>query len=168
MKIIHAIAVCVSCFLFSCKEPKQTTTTIPVPQPKEEVKTPPIDPASVSLSVAVAVDPEADADVLEATKLTNESPLMPFIVSFYSIGEGIDRGQPEKLRSFIDAFGKKRDIKIEFLETHWGREGETDYCFPLTGFSDSGISEFKAGVQNAIKEAKHVHFLENQPCRKGR
>lgn len=168
MKIIHAIAVFLSCFLFACKEPKQTTTAMPSPQPKAEVNSTPVDPAAVSISVAGAVDPVMDADVAEVTKLTNESPVMPFIVSFYSSGEGIDRGFPEKLLAFIESYGNKIKIKIEFSEIHWGREGETDYCFPLSGMQDSGILNFKSGLKDALKGAEHVHFLENQPCRKGR
>lgn len=168
MKIIHAIAVFVSCFLFACKEPKQTSTTMPANQPKAEIKTSPVQPAALSLSVAGAVDPVIDADAAEVTKMTNENTLMPFIVSFYSIGEGIDRGFPEKLLAFVEAYGNKLKSKIEFSEIHWGREGETDYCFLLTGMPDSGIQDFKAGAKDALKGAEHVHFLENQPCRKAR
>ena len=142
-----------------------------LPAPKAEIKVKegvPTPAEPVTLSTSGPNDPVVEEEVNVETKLRNEDPVMPFIVSFYSIGSGIDRGQSEKLLAFLDDFNAKNKSQVEFSEIHWGREGETDYCFPLTGLNDSQIRAFKSGVKEALKSAEHVHYLENEPCRKGR
>lgn len=91
-----------------------------------------------------------------------------FVVSFYSAGAGIDRGMPEKLKAYVDIFGKKINKQVAYDESHWGREGEVDYCFGLKGLTDVQIVEFKKGVKDVLKEAPQVNYLENQPCHKHR
>ena len=169
MKIPYCIAIIFSCIIFSCKEPKQSTSA-PSPAPQTKSKSAATSTAPVSISIAGSVDESVEPDAAGVTKLTNTNttPVMAFIVSFYSIGAGIDRGQPEKLIAYVEAYGNKINTKVEYVETHWGREGETDYCFPLAGLSESAISDFKNGAKEALKSAEHVHFLENQACRSGR
>lgn len=168
MKITSIFTIGLCALFFGCKEPKQAVIT-----PAPEKPTPKVvqkeaaAPAPVTLTVNAVDEPMMDSEPADANVLTSDQ-VMAFIVSFYSIGEGIDRGEQEKLLAFIDSFGKEKNSKIEFSEVHWGREGETDYCFPLAGLPDMAVSEFKTGVRNALKSARHVHFLENQACRKGR
>ena len=118
-------------------------------------------------SNAVVVDTVSLSNEGKAILQSNDS-LMRLIISFYSIGQGIDRGQKEKLISFLDGYEKKAGKKIEYSEVHWGREGETDYCFPMKGFSDMQVTDFIKGAKESLNTAEHVHFLENQVCRKGR
>ena len=93
---------------------------------------------------------------------------MKFIISFYSIGSGIDRGQPELLKLYIESFEKKSSLKVDYSEVHWGREGETDYCFPLTGWNENQVSDFIRGAKEELKGSAHVHFFQNKECRKRR
>ena len=167
MKISFASAIIMSCILFACKESKQTAATTEV-QPKVEVKAEPKPSAPVQIGVGGIDELIIEQEEGNAAGKVDANAAMPFIVSFYSTGEGIDRGFPEKLLAFVESYGNKIKSKIEFSEIHWGREGETDYCFPLSGMQDSGILNFKSGVKDALKGGEHVHFLENQPCRKGR
>ena len=122
---------------------------------------------AAAISAAQATEAAVEKDAAETNKATDDST-MRFIVSFYSIGSGISRGMPEKLESFVEKYGLKINQKIIYNKTHWGREGETDYCFPLKELSDAQISEFIMGAKEELKSAEYVHFLENQECRKGR
>src|SRR4051812_47104578 len=54
-----------------------------------------------------------------------------FIVSFISIGAGIDHKTREKLDNFLET-NKKKPILTKIQR---GREGETEYCFQFPEFS---------------------------------
>ncbi len=154
MKINSAIFSFLILALCSCKENKPVTAK---QNPNTESKA-----ETILTGDAVGID--------ENKTISSESSdsIMKFIISFYSIGAGIDRGQTEKLLSFIESFEKKYNLIISYSKIHWGREGETDYCFPFRGVTESTVSDFKKGVKEALKTAEHVHFIENQACRKGR
>ncbi|MEO8087326.1 MAG: hypothetical protein ABI763_10925 [Bacteroidota bacterium] len=166
MKIYYSFIVLFIFAFFGCKEPKTVNNTpAPPPHPQKITKA----GGSVNENATLSTGAEAIADP-DTNTLMNASldPLMRFIVSFYSIGSGIDRGQPDNLKAFVDVFSKKNSKSIEFNEVHWGREGETDYCFTLNGLSDIQVIDFIEGAKGALKAAEHVHFNENQACRKGR
>jgi hypothetical protein len=173
MKINLTVTAAAMCIFISCRQHRDTAIT---PKPQSEAKTTggkdaSVSPLPSSIPQAVMNEPAADTDggtKKDEGRFQAKDSIMPFIVSFYSIGSGIDRGQPEKLKAFADSYGKKINVQIDYLETHWGREGETDYCFPLKGLSDVQVIEFRKGVKETLKESEHVHFIENQVCRTGR
>jgi hypothetical protein len=148
--------------VLACKQNKQVTSA-------QKVKTETVSSEPAVASPPVAITPAEDPAVdTPKTELKTPDSLMAFIVSFYSGGAGIDRGMPDKLKSFIESFSKKIEIEIPYNESHWGREGETDYCFPLTGLSDAQVTGFITGAKDALKSSQQVHFFEKQPCRKHR
>ena len=154
MRIVNVIAVLILFLFISCRENKNTSTNN----------------AQSSVTEQTASTTK-DTTVQSSIENGNPEPgdtLMPVIISFYSIGQGIDRGQTEKLTAYLQAFEKKSGKKIEYSKVYWGREGETDFCFPLTGFTDNQITDFLKGAKDALNTAEHVHFLQNQACRKGR
>ncbi|CAN5626247.1 hypothetical protein BH11BAC1_BH11BAC1_25840 [soil metagenome] len=164
MKIKFTIVAITIFASFGCKEPKTMNGT-PAPVPQKVTKAGAVNEnATLSAGVVAIEDPDTNTLI----KVASVDPLMRFIVSFYSIGSGIDRGQPDNLKTYTDVFGKKNSLTIEFSEMHWGREGEIDYCFTLNGLSEAQIVNFIAGAKVALKAAEHVHFIENQACRKGR
>src|ERR1051326_2442260 len=67
-----------------------------------------------------------------------EEATVRFIVSFYSIGEGVDEDLNKEFVKFLDSFPKK----IEYEKKNWGRGGEFDYCLALKDFSDAEKDEF--------------------------
>src|SRR5262245_41438987 len=69
-------------------------------------------------------------------------PLYRFIISFYSVGEGTEGEQMTKLEKFIPDYGKKINKDIPFEKTHWGREGEANYCFKLDNLSPADQLKF--------------------------
>src|SRR5215212_10059027 len=138
MKFLKIIAPVLLTTLISCRENKNTSTNNLQPATKEPV-------TSVPENAPASSEIPSDDSIVGATENGNKEAkdsLMPVIISFYSIGQGIDRGQTEKLIAFIQSYEKKAGKKIEYSEIHWGREGETDYCFPMKGFSDSQTADF--------------------------
>ena len=164
MKILNLTFIVILCALVSCSENKKTSA----PQtPSSEMQQAENKKDSITNSVTPAEPAVPDSVSQKAINDSGDS-IMRLSISFYSIGEGIDRGQKEKLLSYLEDFEKKDGKKIEYSEVHWGREGETDFCFPLKGFSDKQVTDFIKGAKAALNTAEHVHFAENQPCRKGR
>jgi hypothetical protein len=164
MKLVNILGLFILTAMISCSENKNTSSTKSPAEPQQTDSR----PSGTTSDRAIPVDDTTTESNGEKVKTQSGDSLMPLIVSFYSIGQGIDRGQKEKLMAYLQESEKKEGQKIEYSEVHWGREGETDFCFPLKGFSDKQVTDFIKGVKQALNTAEHVHFLQNQVCRKGR
>ena|ERR1051326_5621709 len=113
---------------------------------------------SKSETVSVPVN-RGDAPVRqEITATTN----VRLLVSFISIGAGIDAAIKEK----YDAFLSGQQKKIKYDEAHWGREGEVDYCFLLSELSKKEQDDFVAKSKLMLSGSKLVIVSENVPCDK--
>lgn len=80
------------------------------------------------------------------------------IISFFSIGEGINLKTNEEFEKFLSSYTPK--IKHELIT--WGREGEKDYCFKLTELTDVQQEEFVRKAKEVT--TKKVHIKENEKC----
>lgn len=80
----------------------------------------------------------------------------PLVVSFGSECCGINRKAFEKLERFVKAFEKSHKVKIASERRHWGKEGEFDVIFPLTGIGAPLKIRFKAEVRAALKDERLV------------
>jgi hypothetical protein len=87
------------------------------------------------------------------------------VVSFYSIGSGINEGAKGKLENFIDDYISKTNTKITYKKLAWGREGETDYCIELAVMNNGQRAKFVSSVNTLLQGEKLIHLLENHPCR---
>jgi hypothetical protein len=85
-------------------------------------------------------------------------------VSFYSICCGIDQKAKEDLDKFIARYEKSKRKRLKKVETHWGREGEIDYCFKLKELSRRDQTRFISQVRTLLKSSKLVHINENATC----
>ena len=81
-----------------------------------------------------------------------------FIVSFISIGSGIDHKALEKLDKYLENNPKKP----VYDKIQRGREGELEYRFGLKEFSTSEAKNFIAEVKKAVGTTDLVKFSENQ------
>ena len=106
-----------------------------------------------------------DTPVLKSETLTNDSAAR-FIVSFYSIGSGVEGDQIEKLLNFIDEYGKSKNKDIGYDRTFSGREGEVDYCFKLKELNAGEQKDFIVKAKSTLKSGKWITYFENQRCRK--
>ena len=101
-------------------------------------------------------------DTTALSKLT----IQRFIVSFYSIGSGVEQKQIDKLWNFITEYGTKIGKEFSYHVMPWGREGEKDFCFSLEELTIRQQKDFISGVKSALQTAQWVHYSENVPCRK--
>ena len=86
------------------------------------------------------------------------------IVSFTSIGEGIDGKANNDFLAYIHSFEKFEMTKISIEEVRWGREGEVDYCMKLEELYATQFVRFVAGTKDLLKKNKLVQIYENKPC----
>ncbi len=88
-----------------------------------------------------------------------------FNVSFISIGSGIDHKAKEQFVQFIQQFDEKNNVKINKEITHWGREGETDYCLKLNELNKQQQEQFIKETKALLKNSTRVRYNENSICR---
>ena len=88
-----------------------------------------------------------------------------FIVSFYSIGGGPDMKGLKEFKDFVTTFSTKLNKSISPEIFSWGREGESDYCYKLSGLNDKEQKQFITEANVILAKSKLVHVSENEACR---
>jgi hypothetical protein len=87
------------------------------------------------------------------------------IVSFISIGGGIDRNAKNEFAELIEQFGNRYDTKLNPEIIKWGREGETDFCLKLKELSKDQQEQFIKESKTLLENRKLVRIYENEKCR---
>ena len=82
---------------------------------------------------------------------------MRLLISFISIGAGIDNGMKEKYDAMIINHPKK----LKFEEAHWGREGEVDYYFTLSEMTPDEQIDFVKKSKELFGTNARVLLTEN-------
>jgi len=143
---IHFILI--SVFIIShlsCKTQKRT------PAPSANANPAQSTAASGTLPVNNPVTPQTAA---------SGEPLVRFVVSFYSRGEGIDFNSKEEFVHFLNAYPKK----IAYEPIKWGREGEVEFCLALNELTSAEQVNFIKKTNEILSKSKLVHVNENSPC----
>ncbi|MBI3501267.1 MAG: hypothetical protein HY063_05675 [Bacteroidetes bacterium] len=130
----------------SCKSKKSTTTDASSYSTPQQTNTTSSSATQTSTTTTAAVTPS-----------TNN---VRFVVSFYSIGQGIDGAAHDEFVKFLNSYPKK----ISFEPKHWGREGETDYCLALSELNSAEQTEFITKAKVILAKSKLVHQKENAQC----
>lgn len=99
---------------------------------------------------------------LESGSITD---IYKFSISFISIGGGINESLKDKYDQFIHDFSTKSTVKLDYEVIHWGKEGETDYCFKLSELTPKEQDQFMSDSRLILKESNLVNIEENVPCR---
>ena len=97
---------------------------------------------------------------INTSSTPKEGETVRFVVSFYSIGQGIDGKANDEFVKFLDSYPKK----IAYEPKHWGREGEIDYCLALSELSSAEQLEFVKKANTILGKSKLVHQNENVKC----
>ena len=145
--------------LFSCKNvekstqannPKietitqvENTSNNPVIENKEEIKS-----------------KESNTNQNEIPQTENYS----LVVSFYSIGSGIDRPVALEFDYLVKDFQEQFGDDFSAERVSWGREGEVDYCIQLYKLKSASRDSFKSRAESILKKTERVHSKENAPC----
>ncbi len=154
---LHLAAI-ISIFLFthSCNEKKENNSsssssnwTQPQPTPTTSAS-----PATTNTIII------ANTPTTSTTPAPQPNNSVRYVVSFYSIGQGIDAATHDEFVKFLNSYPKK----ISFEPKHWGREGEIDYCLSLSELNPAEQMEFVNKAKAVLAKSKLVHQKENAQC----
>ncbi len=155
-----AVIIVILVAFISCKNKKNTTTSATsysTAQPQNNSAA----TSQTTQSTNQQVNPSGNN-----SNETNPSASLPkddkmrFVVSFYSIGEGIDLKTHDAFVKFLDSYSKK----IAYEPKHHGREGEVDYCLGLKELTPAEQNEFVSKAKTLLTGSKLVHQKENGNC----
>jgi DNA-directed RNA polymerase subunit F len=156
----HLLAIVLLIGLFSCKsktasiETKEKTTNN---QPKI-VKVE--EPTSVNIEEVKNTETEKNKEA--------EEELYSLIVSFYSIGAGIDAPVARDFDFYVRDFQEQHGDYFLAERVPWGREGEVDYCIQFPTLNKEKAREFVNKTREITSASKMVHVKENAPCKRRR
>jgi hypothetical protein len=146
--------------LLACKPDPATLTpeaTAADPTPADEGA---IEPATGDAGATDAVPSEGGEAGEPGTPGTPEAgKSYDFVVSFYSPGDGTDGAAFDRLTAIV-----KETKGLTQVTGRWGREGEHDECFTLTGLGAAERAAFIARVRKEVGNSKKVNISENAEC----
>ena len=150
--ILHFHLIAISSILLSvdsCNNKKESTTTSPTTysQPQTTTTSSSTTTATPTPTPTVTPAPPKDENVR-------------FVVSFYSIGQGIDSKTNDEFVKFLDTYPNPK--KINYTPSHWGREGEVYYCLALKELTPIEQEEFIRKAKKIL--STNVNASENSAC----
>lgn len=84
-----------------------------------------------------------------------------FVVSFISIGSGIDKKAKSQYEQFLKDFELKNNVTISYEKKYWGREGEINFCFMLNELKNEEQESFILQSKNLLANSTLVRFQES-------
>ncbi len=117
-------------------------------------------------SKEAATLPQEPVTTMASPSKTDSFPARSrLVISFFSIASGVDIKSVLRYEDFIGEYAAELGINIDYEKTHWGREGETDFCIELTELKAEQQADFVRRTMNLLETAEHVKIYENEPCR---
>jgi len=107
----------------------------------------------------------AEAPPSESVSGDEAASLNNLMVSFYSRGAGINRKAVIELEDFLIEYSRSTNTQIPYKKIAWGKEGEVDFCIPLSNMIKGQREKFLRLVKDILRLADTVHLYENRPCR---
>jgi hypothetical protein len=85
------------------------------------------------------------------------------VVSFISIGTGIDYKAKDRLLSFVEEFQLQHQVKLNVSIKSWGREGEVDYTYDLDKLTKKQCKVFIEKIEALFSENNLVKISRGTP-----
>ena len=110
---------------------------------------------------------------LEESKQAEQTEMPPasmeknirLVVTFASIGAGIDPNGKTMLDGYINSFKEKSGKLVKYGTLAWGREGEYDCEFSLNELNLNEQTDFIKGLKNLFEGNQIIQIEENKPSR---
>lgn len=84
-----------------------------------------------------------------------------FIVSFISIGAGIDKTAKKQFEQLMTEFENTNKLKLNVVIKKWGREGELKYCFVLKDLDRELQEIFISKTKNTLNQSSLIRYYQN-------
>ena len=100
---------------------------------------------------------------ITSTAPTHDSTQMIYrvTISFISKGEGIDYKTEQSFENWL----KQQPKHPAYETTHWGREGETNFCLKLDELSTREQDQFVKDVRTQLADKQLVFVSEHAVCK---
>src|SRR5437868_7499783 len=116
---------------------------------------------STSATQPAPAAPSETSDEVQAKK----DALNNIVISFYSIGAGVNTRAVESIEKFIGEYSTKTGKSIPYSKVAWGREGEVDFCISLVELQGEQKRIFVQETRRLARQYEQVNFYEDHPCR---
>lgn len=100
-----------------------------------------------------------------ASSTISKNTTYRLVVSFISIGSGIDATAKSSFDELITKTQKETGKSVDNTPAAWGREGEVDYCMTLTNLSKEQQTKFVAETKKILSGNSLVFITENSECK---
>lgn len=97
------------------------------------------------------------------SKTSSSTQLKTLVVSFISMGSGIDFKAVPDFEQTLKEFNASHKDGVKHTMKTWGREGERDYCFQAE--IPKNLEDFTTLLKEKYKENKRILIKENATCR---
>ena len=87
------------------------------------------------------------------------------VVTFASIGAGIDPNGKTMMDNYINSFKEKSGKLVKYGTLAWGREGEFDCEFSLNELNLNEQTDFIKGLKKVFEGNQLIQIEENKPSR---
>jgi hypothetical protein len=101
----------------------------------------------------------AGAEV-ETRGVAEQTRTFDFVVSFASIGAGID----DRTRADVVALLESLGDDVHYIEVPWGLEGELDYCIDLADDANTRAAGIEDDLRRLLDRGKYVTLEKNSAC----
>ncbi|MFM7015177.1 MAG: hypothetical protein ACKOX3_02510 [Bacteroidota bacterium] len=114
---------------------------------------------------------ESTAESKDEVEMPREMPpaqkekTIRLVVTFASIGAGVDPNGKINLDAYINAFKEKSGKLVKYGMLAWGREGEFDCEFSLNELNLNEQPEFIRGLRKQFQGNQLIQIEENKPSR---
>ena len=112
-----------------------------------------------SAACSMSKKAELNQSVQTETSATEDTSYR-FIVSFISIGSGIDKKAKNQYEQFLKDFELKHNVTILYDKKYWGREGEVNFCFMLKELNKEDQEKFIHESKKLLANSTRVRFKE--------
>ena len=116
---------------------------------------------STTATIIVYNPPDTVVTTVVASAADTGNSVYRLTISFISKGEGIDYKTQQSFENWLKAQPKHPAYEI----THWGREGETNYCLKLNELSTREQGIFVRDVRTQLTDKELVFVSENAVCK---
>ncbi|MFM2156566.1 MAG: hypothetical protein RL516_1315 [Bacteroidota bacterium] len=117
-----------------------------------------------SSSTINEVEDSKQAEQKEMSPTSTEKNIR-LVVTFASIGAGIDEKGKTMLDGYINSFKEKSGKLVKYGTLAWGREGEYDCEFSLNELNLNEQTDFVKGLKKLFEGNQLIQIEENKPSR---
>ena len=100
-------------------------------------------------------------DSAESSEKTTAQTTYNYTVAFGSPGNGVETEIYQEYIAFLKDYKPALDYKV----SQYGREGERDVCFDLSGLKEEEGKAFKMSSDKITSKGKYIQIFEDGRCR---